>query len=919
MPRFTTAIDIDGQRVEINIPRGTKAWRLANSVFCPLGPAPTQAWFVLTKQSVDSLDENSPHTVTWIHLETDDDPDSPTQTTRTLTFPGLYIVKAERLLHGAPADPNALYLVEFADARLLAARKSDSGALRVNLRSYANAADYLPETSGGTWTSLLTSLWNACSVLGAFPGLPGGIPIDGQPENTWMIGLSAYRALNAVLEQLDCAICHNPLTNTYTIVQLGGTQTVDDVTTSLQWNAEPVNPTASRAAANLNIYFAWHRKAYGQERDTELNLNWAYEGDGTAISQATGITGAQGTIPLWDDLPCVFGETNTQINTSAITTRAENRKSRYVTRWSVENKHRIHWGLLTDFIPGGQIRAVLWRNWNDGTIDGVTNPLGGTVTEFICRPELVTAMKESGGDGSGPAWFDGQLAAPEREMYSPPDYNRHTFPNYPRLPNIVQVWDTGSAEGDTIQPNDDGFHSGFVKRWVANTMATLGECWILFVDDYDNVAGQVDAIKGEYYGPARLSGVTTSDGGMRPVYLVRKGGVSVGDDVVFELLAPLALSGQAVARICGLVGGNYVANGAAIVVEDFYENPGEWQGEVGYRGKARRRSDGKYDIIWMERPALLTRARLDEDFVTPSLGVGINPTTASFFQQGEKSPPDPTQVFDPDEMYPRAIATSKLLAVFNSREYRLETMVAQQQCLFATANLNQTLLPENTEGINITEFRNGSFSPFNLRPDPAPTTCRNPFFLQGENGKKVWLAWDEQLGDWIIVQVTNDQSQSEFVTLSADNDEGNLQRGGVNAQLSLFRGRVVVMDNVGEFRDSRECVIQFMDFIRNETFHEVIAEFGRVYGPAKWAGTTDDGGNKPLYRCCIGEQEFHGKCTTNKNKGDVAEFELYDYANPPTGTGITIEATVQYNKYKANKLARIHDVYTRAIANQIEC
>lgn len=669
MPRFTTAIDIDGQRVEINIPRGTKAWRLANSVFCPLGPSPTQAWFVLTRQSVNALNKDGQHTITWQHIETDDDPDSPTQTTRTLEFSGLYIVKAERLLPGAPGDSNALYLVEFADGRYLAAKKSDSGSLRINLRTFANAADYLPETDDQTWASMVESLWTACGTLGGFFGMPAGLPLDGVPQNHWFAGLNAYRALNAVLEQLDCAIRHDPLANLYSIVQLGSDQEIADANESLKYNGEPITPAASKAAANLNIHFYWHRKSYGQERDTELENNWAYNGDGTFINEPTGITGAQGTLPLWDDLLHVFDENNSSTNSAELNTRVQNRKSRYVTRWSVQNKHRIHWGLRTEFKPQGQIRAVLWRNWCDPE-----NPLGGTVTEFICQPELVTGLRESDG---GPAWFDSQLAAPEREVYSPPDYNRGTFPNYPRLPNIVQVWDTGSAEGDTIEPNDEGFHRGRVKRWVAGEMATLDDCWILFVDDYDNVQGQVEARKGEYYGPARLSGVRTIDGALRPVYLVRKGAAQ-SDVVVFELTDSIGLGGTAPARVCTLnSSGAYLANGESITVVDAFFANGCWQGLAGYRGIACRRTDGAYDILFMERPALIVEFELYASLTgAPATTGSAIANVLFFYQQGGKKVdaaiPYQTTVFDPLDLFRGMRLGQKGIAIWNDVRARYE-------------------------------------------------------------------------------------------------------------------------------------------------------------------------------------------------------------------------------------------------------
>jgi hypothetical protein len=454
---FSTRITIDDLPVVINVPKGSRAYQKANAVFCPLGPAPTQAWFLMLKGDLDSLDINGAHSVTWQTVSDDGSFDS------SLTFPGLYVVNAERLLHGGPGDSNALYLVEFADGRYIAENASDSGVIQANIRSFANAADYLTGTTTyGTWDNLLGGLWSACGTLGSYPGLPGTLPIDGVPQNTWLIGLNAYRALNAVLDQLDCAIQHDPLANAYSIVQLGTAQSIVAGATTLKWNGEPKSINVTQAAANLTVYHYSHYKAYGQERDTELASNWAATTSGpTPI--ATGITGAQGTMALWDDLPIVLDETNQNSNAAAITTRDNNRKSRYVTRYTVNNQHRIHFGLINSFLPGGQIRACLWRNWDDGD----ENELGGTVTEFLCCSQLITGMR-GGSDGS-PAWLDSAIAAPEREAYSPPDLSRHSFPNYPRLPNVVQVWHDGATLGDAVAPDATvggvKLHSGRVKRW----------------------------------------------------------------------------------------------------------------------------------------------------------------------------------------------------------------------------------------------------------------------------------------------------------------------------------------------------------------------------------------------------------------------------------------------------------------------
>lgn len=577
MPRFSTSITIDGRAVIINVPKGTAAWRKANAVFCPLGPAPTQAWFLMTKGSLDELDENAAHTVRWKQITRADDGSADVVT--TLQFAGLYMVSAERLLHGGPGDANALFLVELADARLLAARNSDCGSIIANVRTFASNVDYLPETAQYTWHSLVEALWDACGLLGTFPGLPSGLPIDGVPDSTWLIGLNAWRALTAVLDQLDCGIVHNvpvmlnedgtPIAEpdtTYSIVQLGASQTIAAAASTLQWNAEPLTMAASQAAATLNVYFYYHRQNYGQERDTEIDSNWAVNGAGDYTAISTGITGAVGTKAIWDDLKLVLDENSSPLNFSSIITRAGNRRDRYATRWTVENQHRIHYGLLGDFLPGGQIRATLWRNWDDGD-----SPLGGTVTEFICRSELVTGLRPN---DNGPAWFDGQLGEPERENYIAPDLGRKSFPDYPRLPNVVQIWAQNAAAqtGDLIAANSEGLHPGRVKRFVNGSMTTLDTCLVLLLG-YEGDLSPIGEHGRFYFG--RLSGVAASGGAILPLYVCELGDqeflgkrpsdLSKGSSGSFDLYHRSTESNSGLSMVAKALGHTIKANKWAII------------------------------------------------------------------------------------------------------------------------------------------------------------------------------------------------------------------------------------------------------------------------------------------------------------------------------------------------------------------
>lgn len=581
--QIATSITISGQPVCLAVPSRSRAWQKANSIFCPLGPAPTRGWFLLTKKSVDVLAGSSSqaHSIVWTQTS------QPTNAAQvTLTFEGMYLVHAERLLLGSEDDPSALYLCDFADGRFLAARRGvDSGSSITNFRSYANTSDYLTGTSGGTWDSLLEELWDACGTLGTYPGLPNGLPIDGVPQNVYLVGLSAYRALCAVLNQLDCAIDHDPLSNTYTIVQLGGPQTIPENDDTLQYNGQPANLTGHTAAANLRIYFHYHRKSYGQERDTELANNWAYDGAGDVKEIATGISGSSGMKPLWDDLPWILDENNTVSNNTALNTRRDNRKSRYVSRNTVAPQHRIHAGLHDNIVTGGKVRAVLWRNYGDGAI----NQTGGTVTEFVAGVDLIFEARPVGQNGATISWFDSGMTSPEYETFAPPDLARHSYPTYPRLPNMVQVHHTSGSPspGDPVSPSADGFHPGRIRRWVANAMVTLGDCWIRFVDHHDSLDGAVGAVQDEFY-YGRCSGVTTSGGSLLPVYLVKKGETGTGVVAVEFTLTSGFTSLAATATVTQSLDPD-TADGASITVHDVQSR---WADAIsGAKGTAIRNAD----------------------------------------------------------------------------------------------------------------------------------------------------------------------------------------------------------------------------------------------------------------------------------------------------------------------------------------
>ena len=274
----------------------------------------------------------------------------------------------------------------------------------------------------------------------------------------------------------------------------------------------------------------------------------------------------------------------------------------------------------------------------------------------------------------------------------------------------MQVYHQSEETGKAVNPNGDGLHPGRVKRVVGGTMETLEECWILFVDEFDQKAGNVAAKQGDYYGPARLAGIKTSAGGCRPLYLVRRGTEPEDSLVFFELYTSLNLGGTAEAYLLQPDGEGWTApvNGDDLVtVQDPYSE-GMWQGSSGYRGFAKKHPGGEnYDIVFMEEIARWICYELLEDL--PALPAGVAQATVLSYQDG-KIPPPVVDVYD----FPLTAMGihspwhkkySRGWAKWNDFYRRYEIVIAQYLCM----TVDGTLAEPMCEKINSRPGSNGKY------------------------------------------------------------------------------------------------------------------------------------------------------------------------------------------------------------------
>jgi hypothetical protein len=161
---------------------------------------------------------------------------------QTVLLNGIIVTQATNITPGVRDDPDACYLLDLADKRLLAPQDAAINRAYNIRRQLANTnppalpagGEFLRSSMDGSpgpcadpipweWLSMLTDIWGMISILGKFPGLP--VTPEGRPEGWKFFGMPAYDALGLVLDHLEFALKYNPVTDKFSIIQLGASDT----------------------------------------------------------------------------------------------------------------------------------------------------------------------------------------------------------------------------------------------------------------------------------------------------------------------------------------------------------------------------------------------------------------------------------------------------------------------------------------------------------------------------------------------------------------------------------------------------------------------------------------------------------------------------------------------------------------------
>ena len=519
----------------------------ANSYYCPIGPTPGVAWLLMTRSELDIARKTEPATLEMNSTTVGGEKTPP----QTLSVP-LYLIEANRVNMGGLDDPAALFLLQLADVRVLGRLTTGTGTY--NIRSFAQDDDHLTGASGFTWASMLSDLWGQLPpVFGSWPGLPAGYTPSGAPDGFNITGGNLWLQIHAILAKLSCSTSYDPIADTFEVIELGATQSHEGPLPDAEYNAETIEGIAAHVPASVEVYFRDHYKSYGQEDDTGIAGNWAVSPPFDTNTEATTVSGAvTGTkYPVWDDLPRVLDENNADDNSAARATRSIERVTQILQDMQSPHSHKRIEGITVIQRPGSENKAMLWRHYGD---EG-----GGSATEVWQYPGKPKGRSAATGGGSG-------LVLPAAENLSPFDLSRPTFPNYPRLPNIIQVYHSGGSQGQIVSANGDGLHPARVVRWEAGSLEVLEDCWIRFVDNHDNVDGAIKVIDGEFF-TGRLSGIETSGGITGPIYLARSG--PIGSVVLAKSDADVSIGGSDLFSIWRGAGGSEADTGVNTTAYDW--------------------------------------------------------------------------------------------------------------------------------------------------------------------------------------------------------------------------------------------------------------------------------------------------------------------------------------------------------------
>lgn len=283
-----------------------------------------------------------------------------------VTHKSLHVASARCVSPGEAGDATRLYLVELADRRRLKALRHVNEAY--NLRQ-SGVSGYVDGSGTWTWQTLINDLWSKAD-LGAAPTLPG--TPDGAPENFDFRGAwAAIDALELVLRVKGWSLSLDTLTDTFSVVELGGTDAAKtarladlDAGGWAILDEDRYAPAYGRVAESVVVLFP---KVFADAADG-VWLGYHEEAAAGVEPDAE----ADSVAVLVDDLAALYDASGALTNGAALTTRAEERADDYYRMAAVAPLAKTYTLTHPDLAPGAVIDEVRHGDRGRGMVTAVT-------------------------------------------------------------------------------------------------------------------------------------------------------------------------------------------------------------------------------------------------------------------------------------------------------------------------------------------------------------------------------------------------------------------------------------------------------------------------------------------------------------------------------------------------------------------
>lgn len=230
---------------------------------------------------------------------------------------------------------------------------------------------------------MLQDIWQTINtmgigaILGDWPGLPSN-PL-GTPEGFWFQGVSAWCALNDILDNLGFTIvCDLTQDNPYTIVTIGAddstftnlqTRFLGNLEDDLEWISEG----QARVPRYITVYFRRRNSVYGTEETVTYGDNGlARQWDMTplysyTITAPVDFSSAVGTHFLWSDFTVRYDQDGLPVTADVTQAQAiaQERVTQYLRyiRADTDYMTQVYTGALP-FVTGSQVDSVCY--YQDG-------------------------------------------------------------------------------------------------------------------------------------------------------------------------------------------------------------------------------------------------------------------------------------------------------------------------------------------------------------------------------------------------------------------------------------------------------------------------------------------------------------------------------------------------------------------------